>query len=141
MPNRTGKNRLLKLADLLEADAKNRKGVKFDLGLWGSTEDIENIPVSVSCGTTACAVGLAVVSGAFKRSGLTNGASFQGKIVPKFEGELGFEAVEKFFNLSNRESDFLFTDEYYTDDQCKGAKGERAVAKRIRQFVADKVAP
>jgi len=141
MPNRTGKNRLLKLAALLEADAKNKKGVKFDLGTWGSTEDIGLIPVSVSCGTTACAVGLAVVSGVFKRSGLYNGAYFPGKIVPGFDNKIGFGAVEAFFELTQKEAAFLFEDDSYPDYLCRGAKGERFVAKRIRQFVAGETAP
>lgn len=33
------KRRLLKLADLLEADARNRKGIKFDLGSVGGASD------------------------------------------------------------------------------------------------------
>jgi len=141
MPNRTGKNRLLKLAALLEADAKNKKGVKFDLGIWGRSDDPELTPVSVSCGTTACAVGLAVVSGAFKRSGLFNAAVVPGRIVPGFDNKFGFGAVEAFFDLAQREAAFLFYHASYPVSFRTGAKGERFVAKRIRQFVAGKVAP
>jgi hypothetical protein len=59
------KKRLLKLADLLEADAKNRKGIKFDLGTvaMSSAEDGNfikgELEPSVSCNTVACAMGLA----------------------------------------------------------------------------------
>ena len=141
MPNRTGKNRLLKLAALLEADAKNKKGVKFDLGIWGRSDDPELTPVSVSCGTTACAVGLAVVSGAFKRSGLYNTADLPGRISPSFDNRVGFDAVEAFFDLTGEEAGFLFSDDFYPVSFRTGAKGERFVAKRIRQFVAGKVAP
>lgn len=133
----TGRRRLLKLADLLEQDAKNKKGIKFDLGLWGYVSDA-NSPVS--CGTSACAVGLAVASGAFKRAGL---ASLEGgpRLTPKFRGLGGFAAVEAFFNLNMSESSFLFDDHSYRRAATKGASGERAVAKRIRDFVAGKVSP
>jgi hypothetical protein len=141
MPNRVGKNRLLKLADLLEADAKNKKGIKFDLRDWGHTDDQWTTPLSVSCGTTACAVGLAVVSGAFKRSGLYNRSDLPGEIVPGVGDLEGFEAVESFFNLTEEEAGFLFSDIYYPIGRIKGAKGERFVAKRIRGFVAGRYNP
>jgi len=64
------KRRLLKLADLLEADAKNKKGVKFDLGTWGNLNEGTPEEEVISCGTTACAAGLAAMSGAFKKEGL-----------------------------------------------------------------------
>ena len=43
------KKRLLKLADLLEADANNPKGIKFDMGTWG---DGKGEVADVSCRTT-----------------------------------------------------------------------------------------
>src|SRR5580704_5650057 len=61
------KRRLLKLADLLEADAKNKKGIQFDYHHWGSVGNREE---PLSCGTSACALGLAAISGAFTRAGL-----------------------------------------------------------------------
>lgn len=76
--NRTGKRRALKLADLLEKDAKNKKGIRFDLStVFTATalEEGKDIPSDyvpeVSCGTTACAMGLAAISGEFKRAGLS----------------------------------------------------------------------
>jgi hypothetical protein len=131
--------RLLKLADLLEADAKNKKGIKFDLGLWGFSDDG---PASISCGTSACAVGLAVLSGAFKSDGLTNYyGDLSGRICPSFDDVDGFEAVERLFNISNLEANFLFLDENYPSNKTTGAVGERFVAKRIRDFVAGKAKP
>jgi hypothetical protein len=133
------KRRLLKLADLLEADAKNKKGIKFDLGTWGNSDDDE---VSVSCGTTACAMGLAVVSGAFKRAGLTNHYSDNAdSICPRFDGYVGFAAAAALFDIEYNAATFLFEDTFYPEHKKRGAAGERYVAKRIRDFVAGKVTP
>lgn len=132
------KKRLLKLADLLEADAKNKKGVKFDLAIWGRSY-IGGL--SMSCGTVACAVGLAVLSGAFKRAGLTNFHKYPEtfSVCPEFDGSTGFDAVNKLFNIKIQESAFLFDAGAYPDDKHRGAVAERFVAKRIRDFVAGKV--
>ena len=54
------KKRLLKLADLLEADAKNKKGIKFD---YWATANLADPKEPISCGTSACAMGLAALSG------------------------------------------------------------------------------
>lgn len=134
------RRRLLKLADLLEADAKNKKGVKFDIGTWGRSEDGE-APVSVSCGTVACAMGLAVVSGAFKRAGLTNLLDDENpaRICPAHKGESGFGAAVSLFDIQYKDAAFLFDGDYYPPSKSTGAVGERFVAKRIRDFVAGKV--
>lgn len=133
-----GRRRLLKLAGLLEADAKNKKGISFDLSLWG-VADSEN---PKSCGTRACAMGLAVVSGAFKAAGLRN---FEGSdsnhLTPAIGSVWGIEAAAILFSIHKDEAEFLFYDDNYVDDPTKGAAGERAVAKRIRQFVAGKAKP
>jgi hypothetical protein len=133
------KRRLLKLADLLEADAKNKKGIRFNMGDWGTAPMGEE--PAVSCGTTACAMGLAVASGAFKRAGLTNGAFTTNWIVPKVGKEVGFKAAEVLFDIDIGASYFLFDPCRYPTDKRTGATGERYVAKRIRDFVAGKVSP
>lgn len=132
------KRRLLKLADLLEADAKNKKGVKFDLSSWGHTNGGDEAPFH-SCGTTACAVGLAVVSGAFKRSGLKNLFVGDGTICPSYNGKSDWPATRDFFGLSIDESHYLFSEDHYPAEKSQGAIGERYVAKRIRDFVAGKI--
>jgi hypothetical protein len=134
------KRRLLKLADLLEADAKNKTGIKFDLGLWGQGED--GGAVEHSCGTTACAIGLAIVSGAFKCSGLENYFGDNSpRISPAFDGVTDWTAVERFFSIKEKEAYFLFFQGRYPPDKQSGAVGERYVAKRIRDFVAGKAKP
>jgi hypothetical protein len=139
------KNRLLKLATLLEKDAKNKKGIKFDLGTWGETDD-PGETLGVSCGTTACAMGLAALSGSFKRAGL------EPKPIPTGDWlELGMKwkgrtvkpllAARRLFDISEAEAGFLFLPSGYADRWCmSGAVGERVVAKRLRDLVAGKVA-
>lgn len=139
------KRRLLKLADLLEADAKNKKGIKFDLNVVGYVDNIpENEVVKLDCGTSACAVGLAAMSGKFNREGLSYKVTtgWLNNIVPTFNGRvLQYDtAAMRLFEITRREANFLFTPGQYQTRQ-EGAKGERYVAKRIRDFVAGKVAP
>lgn len=156
-----GKRRLLKLAALLEADAKNKKGVKFNLStvvaqsVGGShvVHTEEDFEPSMSCGTTACAIGLAAVSGAFKRQGLS--CKFDPKelmIRTTWKGKcIEYDvAAVRLFGISTEEANYLFTPCYYREksddgwgDDCMsrvvGAKGERRVATRIRKLVAGEV--
>lgn len=156
-----GRRRLLKLAKVLEADAKNKKGIKFDLSTWAKPSTCKDhgssvgyfleVPDSVqaNCDTAACAVGLACVSGAFKRAGL--GYRFNNTrpgipygtfaLEPTFKDEVNFVAVQAFFGTSFNESNFLFDPERYPKKWRKGATGERFVAKRIRKFVSGKATP
>lgn len=134
----TGRKRLLKLADLLKADAKNKKGVKFDLSAWGRIGDKRE---PLSCGTTACAVGLAIISGAFKREGLRAGQFSTSLLFPTYRHHSDWEATSAFFSITNDQAEWLFMDESYPVSHQQGARGERAVAKRIRDFVAGRASP
>lgn len=141
------KRRLLKLAGLLEADAKNPNGVKFNLALFGEDLTKGAKPLGAHCGTTACAMGLAALSGAFKRQGLTYevehyvNCDLPSDIVVICNGARHLEAAEKLFGIDYDTAEWLFTPEHYTNKPTKGATGERAVAKRIRDFVAGKATP
>lgn len=152
------KPRLLKLVKLLRENAKNRKGAKFNLTSWGiraeNFVDARDKPVPVDCGTSACAFGLAAISGAFKRAGLsyeprvTHGvAGFVEalQIIPTYKGFTEFSAARKFFDLpylaqtvDGREeppTSALFDPYYYPAKYRKGARGERYVANRIAKYV------
>lgn len=125
------KRRLLKLAELLEKDARNKKGIKFNMAHWGYVDDIDNL---LSCGTSCCAMGLAALSGTFKRAGLT--ASVDGCCVKiKWKNRIvdGFLAAQRLFDITNGQSDILFAPGIL--DLNVGAKGERAKVKQIRKFV------
>lgn len=144
------KDRLLRLADLLEANANNPTGAKFDLGVWaakdgyGSDLTFEEIKdfrigegvdvVPVDCGTVVCAVGLAAISGVFKDEGLGWKISAS-ELVPTFEDHDGFDAVNEFFDLTYDQSEFLFSGHNYELNERKGKVGELAVTERIREFV------
>jgi hypothetical protein len=143
-------DRLERLAKLLDDDAANEKGVKFDLGVWAGPSDMVNrtFPgqpetVPVSCETTACAMGLAAISREFAAEGLDY------KFDPRFsggyillptmmdrDGELqeGFGAAQELFGISYDDATYLFDPEHY-DEVPTGADGERFVAQRIRDFV------
>jgi hypothetical protein len=138
----TGRKRLLKLADLLEKDAKNKKGIKFDLSYWAkpaknigknmSFSSTATIPMN--CGTAACAVGLAVISGIFKRQGFSytferylnywsdpGNKIWEYDFVPKFRRYSEMEAACKFFSIDWDNGYWLFMEESYsgptTDDR------------------------
>lgn len=162
--NRTGKRRLLKLADMLEADAKNKKGVHFNLSTVVAKTDPENysgfachVPEDfspeISCGTTACAMGLAAISGAFKRAGLSYKYDSSNQlIVTTWNGRFKEydAAAVVLFGITKDEANYLFTPSYYSEkvadswgdhpmSKVRGAKGERRVANRIRKFVAGEI--
>jgi hypothetical protein len=134
------KRRLLKLADMLEADAKNKKGIKFDLDYVGVAEDwSEDYQPALNCGTVACAMGLAAISGEFKRAGLsykTDGIWVETTINGRRRDY--DRAAMHVFGISELQAAFLFNASYYQGN-TKGARGERNVAKRIRDLVAGKV--
>lgn len=146
MTTKVGLSRLSRLAKLLRQDAANPEGVKFDLGTWG----FENNPVSlyelkdeynsyipkVSCGTTACAIGLAVVSGIFAKDGLKNAALYTHKITPGYKNKRSFEAVQIFFGITNRQAANFFVAS--VNGEYQGAKAEIGVAKKIERFVREK---
>lgn len=134
------KRRLLKLADLLEADAKNEKGIQFDIGTWGETNTAK---VGMNCGTKACAMGLAALSGAFKRAGLTFKTHRYGDVLEidvMCKGDFGLGAASNLFDIEYSEAETLFTPSAYPGRET-GTVGELAVAARIREFVAGKLAP
>lgn len=157
-------DRLLRLSDLLDRDAANEKGVKFDLGTWADKSDhsnwLENSPVPVDCGTTACAMGLAAISGEFAKEGLIAhfepvapwnnvpyGPPLHYTLYPMivttdYRGIArncsGFEAAEKLFNITEDDAHYLFDSDSY-EGTPRGAEGERFVAQRIRDFTEGKI--
>lgn len=134
--------RLLKLADLLEADAARPEGIKFDLGIVikpeGPINDDEKV-VKVDCGTHACAMGLAVISRAFTDAGLDYVIDHVWETIDiqiNGESQEWDEAAGKIFGLAENEVEFLFTTQGYPGEAMAGADAERQVAQRIRELVA-----
>lgn len=141
------KRRLLKLADLLEADARKKRGIRFNLYTIAMTDlpQKNGEPVKLNCGTQACAMGLAAISGAFQRQGLSYKIRRSGAIETTFDGRLKMydSAAMALFDISRRQANFLFTPASYPENEMslRGADAERYVAERIRDFVAGKVHP
>jgi hypothetical protein len=141
--------RLQRMADLLERDAANPKGVKFDLSTWaapGGKVSWEKKPreVKVDCGTSACALGLAAISGEFKKEGLAyefTGDFTEGfTLLPVITDKLGsikdgFRAGATLFEITDADSHYLFDPDQY-DTIPMGEEGERFVAARIRRLIA-----
>lgn len=106
---------------------------RFDLGWWFIGPSPWGAP-SLSledddCGTTACAVGWGSACPALRRAGLT----LNTRAVPSFEGETGFDAVERFFRLSEEQACHLFNDGDYPD---RNRTRLPTVIKRIEAFIA-----
>ena len=145
------KRRLMKLAKMLLEDAKKENGIKFDIGTVGRSSDGINpfVPkqvVALDCGTTACAMGLAAISGAFKKEGLgykINPYTLHNQIVPKWNGRaLDYDqAAMKLFNITKEQANYLFSPWTYPLDKRREAKGEREVVRRIKRVVAGKIVP
>jgi hypothetical protein len=155
-----GRKLLLKLADLLEEDANNKKGIKFDLEVVCEPADLNlatNDPnalgfgkdgPTLDCKTAACAIGLAAISGKFKNLGYElhpeiNGQCYNIEVIyEKSKGDkyTGFDsAAEAMFDIPVEDVQYLFVADYYSTKYVKGRKGERAVAKRIREYVKGKM--
>lgn len=139
------KRRLLKLADLLEADARNKNGIRFDLGFLGMSSDFSSgkFEPALDCGTSGCAMGLAAISGAFKYEGLSYEMMypFWIRLIWK-DRECAFDyAAMELFGITELQAHFLFTAHFYSNDGSvpKGKQGERRVAKRIRDLVAGRI--
>lgn len=145
-------DRLLKLADVVEADANNPVGFKFDLATWAAPILVAENPndqqvrydsgwesdarIPLDCHTAACAVGVGCLSGAFKDEGLGYEID-NGVLSPTFQGHTSFGAVREFFEIHQSDVEYLFVAEHYEAPLRKGRDGELAVAARIRQYVAD----
>lgn len=149
---------MLRGAELLEADAVNPEGIKFDLGIWAADARIglnvgdyeanqafkykSDTVVPVNCGTQGCAMGLFAISGAFKHEGLSY-YILDGVLEISIKGGFyqqrftGFEAASQLFDIEEPEAQELFSARSYPFNQRKGTAAELAVAARMRQMVTD----
>lgn len=80
------------------------------------------------CGTTACAVGHACVDPVFTEQGLRRSYTD----APSFEGRSSWDAVERFFDLNNTQSNHLFSVDEYPEFELTTPD---QVASRIAQFI------
>lgn len=117
--------RLERIAELLRTVAQtpvNERPQEFDLEKW-------------YCLTSACAIGLAALNPWFQKQGLClQREDKEGPYIPVFGRFEGFEAVEKFFEISNLQSRLLFfPDEYSPCDWGNPL----AVARRVESLLLE----
>ena len=111
------KQRLLTLAKYLRAEVNPKK---FDMEYW-------------KCGSVCCAVGHAASIPEFNKLGFTIKKQIKTSryCAPGYKGHVSWDAIRKFFNLSDPESDYLFSSFCYRDSKILPS----TVANRIEKFV------
>ena len=131
--------RLARLAGLLDdyADGLVNIGREFDLQDWGHEGETYRGGFlwlkKIECGSAACAVGLACLSGVFRNEGLEAERYADGGIVPVFGPLQEWDAVRAFFGLNQEQSYYLFLGTSYP--VSTGVVAARAVATRIRSML------
>jgi hypothetical protein len=96
----------------------------FDLGRWKS-----QLPVN-ECGHAGCAIGHG--SDIFWDMGLRLAKDDAGTFIPTFNNYRSWRAVEKFFDLNEEESKYLFAERKY---EKKTLTLPSEVSDRIRNFI------
>lgn len=133
------KKRLLRLAKLLRKDAKCKTGIKFNMGDWGSTEDVDT-KIGMNCGTQACALGLAAISGEFKRDGLSFKTTADSPFCDPvntvdftYKGREcnAIEAAMATFDIPQCVADYIFGGDATVRTNGEGAKAEIEMAEII----------
>lgn len=137
--NRVGNERLLKLADYLENQAKDER---FDLSLIAETNEQCEFPSKTACGTAACAIGHmpqvfpkhCKYQVPFWEDGYREDHRISLEVVGKgkLDNKSDFSLAEEFFNITSEQADYLFQPDSYGE-----RKGRKTVAKRIRMLVRD----
>ena len=137
--------RLQRLHDLLVADAHNPKGVQFNLRSWAKPASVSTFyslgttVVTADCGTQACALGLAAISGAFKDDGLSYKFTEDGLLLPTFTKNnkvlYQFVAGANLFDIREATATILFDPFSYDETNLTGATAELVVAGRIAQLI------
>lgn len=126
------KKRLLKLADFIYDLPRS----KFNLGHWGKTNEKGEAPSLSTCGTAACAVGWmpTVFSRSCRYTKNTRPNTYLNVCSKENSRLSNFKLAERFFGISKTEVEMLFDPYRYPE----GRRGNKRVAKRIRDFVAGK---
>jgi hypothetical protein len=126
-------DRLSRMADMIEREML-RGHYEFDLGEWG-------------CGTTACAIGLAVATREFEAEGfksysphcLARGA--EAGYLPIYQDYDGWEAIQIFFGIDGKTSHYFFSLTDYSIGSKRGPEVAKKVIARLRDFVVKSKQP
>lgn len=115
--NRQRLEQVIRVMGAIEADVQ--RGTKeFDMRNWRTTEH--------GCGTAYCAVGWCMLDPWFNEQGLTG---HRENFSPRYNGNTGWLAVMKFFDLDEFTANMLFNSDAYA------SPSPRAVIRRITQFL------
>jgi hypothetical protein len=126
------KERLLKLADLVEQSVKV-DGFGFDMNTWGDGAKAE-----ITCGTNACMIGVAALSGQFEGFTATCYVEKPAQQRGGFEFRLGgvpldpIGAARELFGLTGGQAISLFLTSLGPQE---GEEGAAFHANRLREFV------
>lgn len=129
--------RLERLAVILDGYQPGDNRLEFDLHQWTEPKMKRGGFLwlqQVECGTKACAVGLACLSGVFASEGFSAYRNYRRRLVPTFKDKENWAAVRMFFGLSKKQALRLFEDKSYPES--KGPIAANAVACRIRSMIA-----
>lgn len=132
------KERLLKLADFVEANAVDNT---FNMTSYFSKNVRKPEDLQHNCGTTACLAGWGCLVPEFKQAGyhaeLYEPARPDLGIIPVYGDFRMFEALKAFFDLKYSQSLYLFG-EYADEDETvsRADEGVEQAVARIRDFVA-----
>jgi len=146
---------LIRGAELLEADAAKPDGVQFDMATWVKPSVRQEgadayafafVPEEkppISCATSACAMGLFCLSGAFEEEGLSYHFAKHGGgyvLLPNITDDAGYQrdgflAAAELFDISYEDASYLFDPDNYPDNKVTGAEAELYVANRIREYI------
>lgn len=132
--SRKARNRLTKLRELLLLDARRKRGIKFDMSTFGIVKD-GGAP-GMDCGTRACALGLAALSGQFRGLSLSIDCYSIARILWKGSYIGAFHAGELAFDIPDSLAWTLFTSGVMK--KSKGAAAERELAGLIKNILAGK---
>lgn len=134
--------RLKKLQNLLLNAAKYKPVDIFYLGSWYEdsydyTCPKDNMLTGHTCGTSACALGLACLDRQFQDEGLKLTPDTEHPWLgpsPEFEGKKAFEAGAAFFDISLRNSQCLFDPDQY-EGSSEWDITPKMVADRIQELI------
>jgi hypothetical protein len=124
-------DRLQTLMDLLKEDASDPNGIQFNIKIWANNPD--ETPRR-DCGTQACALGLAAVSGRFPDLRLKKDyPSYQ--FMPIYNNQNGLKAAMELFDLKINEAEFIFSSWGYRERFSWGSAAEHEVIQRIQDLI------
>lgn len=143
--------RLQVMETFLRTRAVKLKG-KFDLEQWVPKDqelidhifngrnhtDFQANPKTMDCGFAGCVMGWAAVLPSFRRLGLRleKDNEYDLVVYPLYNGRTDWGAVHELFGLDSQDAQYLFSSSEYNPDEWTDPL---AVAKRIREFIADNV--